>query len=265
MSPKIVKHNGQNYFQCQWTGQLLTNAYGIPKKNGTDREGSFADAACAIAHLRKQFETLDKEGKPLISDKSYNEKLAAVHQDLKLHVSKQKLVFAPEFDDLSKVNFSYREECPWMYQPRLHTSIESIPPPSSERKSKSKKLCVLIVPVEGGVSQQLLERGSSVEFSDSFQIRKIASGSQKSKDLIVLSSQDGEDNLRLNSLFPPKEGEVPTLFKGDGIVICKVGDESVDLFTPSPDKGRKTSKKSKEQTNQELEEIVNESKKRRLQ
>lgn len=267
MSPKIVKQNGKNYYQCQWTGALLTSRYGIPKKSGSDREGTYADAACAISHLRSLFETNDKEGKPIISEKSYKEKLAAVHLDLGLHNAKsaQELVFAPEFDDLSKVDFSYRQAAPWMYQPHLHIPVEKdVAAQSSERKSKSKKLCLLVVPVEGEVQQLPLEKGSFLELQQAFSLIKIASGSQKSKDLIILSSEDGEPNVRLNSLFPPKEGEVPVVFRGDGIVICKVGDESVDLFSQSPEKGRKT-KKSKEQTSQELDEIVNASKKRRLE
>lgn len=268
MSPKIVKVNGEPYFECQWTGVKLKSRYGIPKKSGSDREGTYADAACAIAHLRQQFETLDKEGKPLISEKTYKEKLAAVHLDLGLQNAKkgESLQFAPTFEDLSQVSFSYREECPWMFQPHLHIPVDKdVAAQPSERKSKSKKLCLLVVPVgEGEVVQMPLEKGAFLELASAFSLEKIASGSQKSKDLIILSSEDGEPNTRLNSLFPPKEGEVPVIFRGDGIVVCKVGDENFDLFSPSPEKGRKV-KKSKEQTSQELDEIVNASKKRRIE
>ncbi len=259
MSPKIVKFQGNYYFECQWTGVKLTSRYGIPKKNNNEREGAFADAACAVSYLFKQREEDD------ISEKTLKEKLASIHDDLRLHKTNALLEKAPQFDDAAKVDFSYRERMPQMYQPHLHvqiaTDLEGV---STERKTKSKKLCFVIVPVEGEVTQQSLDKGSCLDLEVPFPFLKLASGSQKSKDLVVFSSEEGEVNPRLNSLFPPKEGETPVVFHGTGLVICKVGDERIDLFATSPDKKRKSSKKSKEETLLAIESFVNVNKKQKL-
>jgi hypothetical protein len=261
MSPKIVKFNGKPYFECLWTGVKLSSRYGIPKKSGGEREGSYADAACAVAHLTKQFQ----EGE--IKEKTLKEKLSYIHTDLGLHKSsrpEEVLVSAPVFEDSSNVDFSYRQSAPWMYQPHLHIPVEKEIEESLPKSKSSKKQCVILVPADGSEVQQFsLDKGQSLSL-EGFVLKRLTSCSQKSKDMVVLSKDEGPVNTRLTSLFPAKEGQEQLEFKGDGIVICKMGEESSDIFADSPSKKRKSSKKSKEQASLEVEKFVDECKKQRV-
>jgi hypothetical protein len=254
---KIIKFNGNYYYECQYSGIKLDTRYGVPKKTGSERDGSYADAACAVAHILQQI----KDGK--IKEKAAKEKLALIHTDLGLHkaANGETLKPAPELDP-SNPDFSYREKFPWMYKPHLHIPIDVDVQAgkADSRKAKAKKLNVFVVPVEGELSDQVLEKAESLDFEVPFTIRKIGSGAQKSKDLLILSSEDSEVvNHRVSSLFTPKENEVSPVYHGNAIVICKLGEEKCDLFTEgSPDKKRKSSKKSKEENDKEVDDLLSE-------
>jgi len=264
---KIIKFDGKHFYECQFSGIKLTTRYGIPKKTGGERDGSYADAACAVAHIIQQVRD-DK-----IKEKAAKEKLSLIHSDLGLHKAKngESLQPAPEIDPANP-DFSYRQKFPWMYVPHLHVpiAVDVQAGKADSRKAKAKKLNVFVVPVNGEVSDNVLEKAENLEFEVPFVIKKIGCGAQKSKDLLILSSEDSEEvNHRVSSLFVPKENEVTPVYHGNAIVICKLGDEKSDIFSESsPDKKRKSSKKSKEESQKEvadlLDELIGEPKSKRV-
>ena len=252
---KITKFNGNYYYECQYSGIKIATRYGIPKKTGGDRDGSYADAACAVAHIIQQV----REEK--IKEKSAKEKLSLIHADLGLHKAKngESLMPAPELDP-SNPDFSYREKFPWMYQPHLHIPIgvDVGAGKADSRKTKAKKLTLFIIPVEGELQEFVIDKSESMEFEVPFLVKKIGPGAQKSKDLLILSSEDSEAvNQRVSSLFTPKENEVQPVYHGNALVLCKLGDDKPDLFSESsPDKKRKNSKKSKEENQKEVDDLL---------
>lgn len=252
---KIIKFQGAHYYECQYSGIKLKSRYGIPKKSGGERDGSYADAACAVAHVVQQL----KSSK--ISDKSAREKISLIHTDLGLQRAKngEAIQAAPELDPVNP-DFSYREKFPWMYQPHLHIPIEvDVQSGKTEsRKAKAKKMTLFVVPVEGEVIESVLEKAEFLELETPFLVSKIGSGAQKSKDLLILSSEDSESvNHRVTSLFAPKENEVTPVYHGNALVICKLGEDKSDLFdeSSSPDKKRKT-KKTKEESEKEVDDLL---------
>ncbi len=251
---KIIKFNGTYFYECQYSGIKITTRYGIPKKTGSERDGSYADAACAVAHIINQA----RSGK--IKEKSAKEKLSLIHSDLGLQKAKNNecLVPAPELDPANP-DFTYREKHPWMYQPHLHVpiSVDVQLGKADSRKAKPKKLTLFVVPVNGEISESTLEKAESLEFDVPFLVKKVGSGAQKSKDLILLSSEDSEEvNHRVSSLFTPKENEVSPVYHGNALVLCKLGEDSADIFTEnSPDKKRK---KSKEENQKEVDDLLRE-------
>jgi len=253
---KIIKFNGNYYYECQYSGIKLQTRYGIPKKTGGDRDGSYADAACAVAHIIKQL----REDK--IKEKAAKEKLSLIHSDLGLHKAKngESIQPAPELDP-SNPDFSYREKFPWMYQPHLHIpiSVDVATGKADSRKAKAKKLNVFVVPVNGELTTYTLEKAEFLNFELPFKVMKIGSGAQKSKDLLILSSEDSEEvNHRVSAFFAPKENEVTPVYHGNAVVICKLGDDKSDIFSESsPDKKRKSSKKSKEESQKEVDDLLN--------
>lgn len=251
---KIVKFQGKQFFECQWSGIKLTKRYGIPKKTGGERDGSFADAACAFAYLVRQLQ------EEKISEKSFREKSNSIHRDLGLHKAKnnESLVPAPELDPVNP-DFSYRNNFPWMYQEHLHIPIERDVEEgkADSRKAKVKNHTMFVVPVAGEVTESVLNRGEQVDFELPFCVAKVGMGSQKSKELIILSSEDSElVNTRVTSLFTPKEGEVAPVYHGNALVLCKLGEDKSDIFSDEAEKKRKLSRKSKEQDRKEVDDLL---------
>lgn len=252
---KIVKFGDASYFECQWSGIKLKERYGIPKKTGGEREGSFADGACAVAY----YCDLRTEGK--ISDKNCREKLNFIHQDLGLHKSKHKLVPAPDIDPVNP-DFSYREDAPWMYQKHLHVPIDvDVAANKSKciaRKENKKRQCFFSVPVEGEVVEFCANRGEEIELEVPFEVRKIGLGSQKSKEVIILSSEDSESiNKRVNSIADANEKN-KIEFHGNALLICRLNkDDSDGLFKSAGEKRKRNSKKTQEEKQAELDELLN--------
>src|ERR1700733_10504662 len=113
---KIELVDGKPYQVCQWSRSYLKHRYGIRKLNGI-REGSFANAACAVAYFTDLFERqkIDKEKFVRICH--------CISQDLNLASKDKKLCRAPRIDPANP-DWNFMKQMPWMDNPAAHISAE---------------------------------------------------------------------------------------------------------------------------------------------
>lgn len=202
---KIIKFKDQYFQECQWTGVKLTSRYGIPKekarKEGDARDGSFADAACAVAWVQEQ----NRLGK--IDDAKCAKLLGLIRRDLgldKIHPPPQ-LYAAPEIDPANP-DFSYRKTLPFMIKERVHVPVSEDlamrksgkgTPRGSEDDSSTggeekKKLWLYTVHPEEGIEVTELPFKQLLELPQRIQFKKIISVTSKSKDIQVFISEDSK-------------------------------------------------------------------------
>lgn len=134
---KLRVVDGQTYQVCDWSQRLLKSAYGIPKATGTGRDGRYADAACAVAHVMEKFKT------GLINEQRLTDILKRIASDLQLDkFPDAKLQAAPKLDPASD-DYSYRDQFKYMHKPSIYINAEADAQEKAlmaERKRKQKQL-----------------------------------------------------------------------------------------------------------------------------
>lgn len=199
---KIIKFRDSYFQECQWSGAKLKSRYGIPKekarKDGDSRDGSFADAACAVAWIHDQVFRGNME------DARSVKLLELIRKDLgldKIQPYPKNLYAAPALDP-TEPDFSYRQDHPYMYKPRLHVPVEedistrktkgSGSGEESSGEEKKKMFWLYTVKTDSGIEE------TQLPFKQILQLPQVVRGStfysltNKSKDIIVLSSNDSD-------------------------------------------------------------------------
>lgn len=188
---RLIQFNDQWYQQCMWSGAHLTERYGVPNKKG-EREGSFADAACAVAYWSKM--ASHEVEKPIPKDK-LEKVFDSIYRDLKLGKVKHQLVPAPKLTPTT-LDFSYRERCTWMHNPGLYIKVEEDMRMKNNKDKSTREKCFTLYDVELDKDPQhidttKLEQPTSIMLPAPFEVGQLIYTGYKAGDAIVLAQGNG--------------------------------------------------------------------------
>lgn len=209
----LQKVKGRWYQMCLWSGCLLDSRYGIlkinEKKKTTDREGSFADAACAMAYITELVRKPEGDPKKISLEK-FKKYADAIAKDLKIgekgKFKDKHLECAPPIDPVN-ANFGYRNKMPHMYQPHNHIPVSTDIMKKDQKQGfhREKTYHVYDVP-NGETSAQIesvsLEQFHSIDLEDPLLIKRIVYTGYKSGDAVILSTESSTDiNENVQKVF----------------------------------------------------------------